>query len=92
MFIAENKKGMPLDNPPQWFWSLGSLNTFAIHPVLIIFYCFYYSRSSLGGPYSNQKKLFRKRNFKHLALNSIYFCNFTARTPVLQAKLKTHWD
>jgi len=48
MFIAENKKGMPLDNPPQWFWSLGSLNTFAIHPVLIIFYCFYYSRSSLG--------------------------------------------
>ena len=28
MFIAENKKGMPLDNPPQWFLSLSSMNTF----------------------------------------------------------------
>jgi hypothetical protein len=60
------------------------LNTFAIHPVFIIFYCYCYSRLSLGNPYSNQKKRFRKRNFRDFAENSDYFCPFTAQKAVAQ--------
>ena len=43
------------------------MNTFAIHPIFIVLYCFYYSRTCLGDPYSNQKWLLRKRNLRVLA-------------------------
>ncbi|MGB2002232.1 MAG: hypothetical protein ACPHRF_03350, partial [Porticoccaceae bacterium] len=52
-----------------------------IHPIFIILYCFYYSRVSLGNSHSNQKKLFRKRNFKDFARNDHYFCHLSALNP-----------
>jgi hypothetical protein len=40
-FGAENKKGLPLGSPPQLFLSL-ALERFAIHPVFIVIYFYYF--------------------------------------------------